>query len=128
MLIRIEASSAVPVYRQIVDQIRYQIANGSLSQGDRLPSVRDLARQLPVNQNTVLKAYDLLARDGLVSRKQGDGTFVEDAPPALKKSERLRQVAGTLAQAAAQAAHFEISRAELHELLDGEIERLKRQT
>ena len=128
MLIRIEASSAVPVYRQIVDQIRYQIASGSLGAGDRLPSVRDLARQLPVNQNTVLKAYDLLARDGLVSRKQGDGTFVEDSPPALKKSERLRQVAGILAQAAAQAVHFEINRAELHELLDGEIERLKRQT
>jgi GntR family transcriptional regulator len=126
MLMRIEPSSAVPVYRQIMDQIRYQVANGTLRPGDRLPSVRDLARQLPVNQNTVLKAYDLLARDGLLNRKQGDGTFVEEAPPALKKSERLRQVGSILAQAAAQAVHFEISPAELHELLDLEIERLKR--
>jgi GntR family transcriptional regulator len=121
MFIRIEPSSAVPVYRQIMDQVTYQIASGVLRPGDRLPSVRDLARQLPVNQNTVLKAYDLLARDGLVSRRQGDGTFVEDAPSALKKSERVRQVAAILAQAAAQAVHFEINASELHDLLDREL-------
>jgi GntR family transcriptional regulator len=121
MFIRIEASSAVPVYRQIIDQVKYQIASGVLRPGDRLPSVRELARQLPVNQNTVLKAYDLLARDGLISRRQGDGTFVEDSPPALKKSERVKQVSAILAQAAAQAVHFEIDAEELHELLDHEI-------
>jgi len=124
MFIRIENSSAVPVYRQIIDQVRYQIASGVLRPGDRLPSVRELARRLPANQNTVLKAYDLLARDGLLSRRQGDGTFVEDAPPALKKSHRLRQTSAILAQAAAQAVHFEIAPAELHRLLDHEIRAL----
>ena len=124
MFIRIEASSAVPVYRQIVDQVTYQIAGGVLRAGDRLPSVRDLARQLPANQNTVLKAYDLLERDGLISRRQGDGTFVQDAPPALKKSERLKRVSAILGQAAAQAVHFEISPEELHDLLDREIRSL----
>jgi GntR family transcriptional regulator len=121
MFIRIENSSAVPVYRQIMDQIRYQIANGALGTGDRLPSVRELARRLPVNQNTVLKAYDLLAAEGLLSRRQGDGTFVEDVPSTLKKSERVKQVSATLAQAAAQAVHFDISPEELHELLDRQI-------
>jgi GntR family transcriptional regulator len=124
MFIRIENSSAVPVYRQIMDQVRYQIAGGVLRPGDRLPSVRDLARQLPANQNTVLKAYDLLAREGLVERRQGDGTFVLDTPPTLKKSERLKQVAGTLAQAAAQSVHLEITPQELHDLLDREIRAL----
>ena len=124
MFIRIEPSSAVPVYRQIIDQIRYQIARGALQPGDRLPSVRELARQLPANQNTVLKAYDLLAGDGLLSRRRGDGTFVEEAPSALKKSERVRQISGILAQAAAQAVHFDIARDELHELLDRQIEKL----
>jgi GntR family transcriptional regulator len=124
MFIRLESSSAVPIYRQIVDQIGYQIANGTLQAGDRLPSVRELARRLPVNQNTVLKAYILLEGDGLISRRQGDGTFVADAPPATKKTERLKQVAGILGQAAAQAVHFEISRPELHQLLDEEIEKL----
>ena len=122
MFIRLESSSAVPVYRQIVDQIKYQIASGTLRPGDRLPSVRDLARQLPVNQNTVLKAYDLLAHEGLLARRQGDGTFVDDAPPTLKKSERLKQVSAILAQAAAQAVHFEVAPNELHTLLDREIQ------
>ncbi|MBN1341446.1 MAG: GntR family transcriptional regulator [Phycisphaerae bacterium] len=126
MFLRIESSSGVPVYRQIVDQIKYQIASGQLRAGDRLPSVRDLARQLPVNQNTVLKAYNILASEQLLSRKQGDGTFVQDAPPALKKSERVRQVSGILARAAAQAVHFEIEREELHELLDREIDAVRK--
>jgi GntR family transcriptional regulator len=121
MFIRLESSSAVPVYRQIIDQITYQIAGGTLRPGDRLPSVRDLARQLPVNQNTVLKAYDLLERDGLIDRRQGDGTFVQGVPPTLKKTERVRQISATLAQAAAQAVHFEITPEELHALLDREI-------
>jgi GntR family transcriptional regulator len=124
VFIRLESSSAVPIYRQIVDQIGYQIANGTLQGGDRLPSVRELARRLPVNQNTVLKAYILLEEDGLISRKQGDGTFVAASPPATKKAERLKQVSRILGQAAAQAVHFEISRPELHELLDEEIEKL----
>jgi GntR family transcriptional regulator len=124
MFIRLESSSAVPIYRQIVDQIGYQIANGTLKGGDRLPSVRELARRLPVNQNTVLKAYILLEEDGLISRKQGDGTFVANARPTTKRTERLKQVSGILGQAAAQAVHFEISRPELHQLLDEEIEKL----
>jgi GntR family transcriptional regulator len=124
MFIRLESSSAVPIYRQIVDQIGYQIANGTLRGGDRLPSVRELARRLPVNQNTVLKAYILLEEDGLISRKQGDGTFVADTPPVTKKAERLKQVSAILGQAAAQAVHFDIPRPELHQLLDEEIEKL----
>lgn len=126
MFLRIENSSAVPVYRQIVDQIKYQIASGALRPGDRLPSVRELARRLPVNQNTVLKAYDLLAGEGLLNRRQGDGTFVEDVPSALKKSERLKQLSAILAQAAAQAVHFEIGAEELHQLLDREIRTVSR--
>ncbi len=126
MFIRIEPSSAVPVYRQIIDQIRYQVASGALRAGDRLPSVRDLARQLPVNQNTVLKAYDLLSREGLLTRRQGDGTFVEDAPPALKKSERVKRLSTVLRQAAVQAVHFEIGPDELHELLDRQIDAVRK--
>ena len=127
MLIRIEPSSAVPVYRQIVDQVRYQIAGGILQPGDRMPSVRELAKQLPANQNTVLKAYDILSQDGLISRRQGDGTFVEDARTTIKKSQRVKQLSSLLAQAAAQAVHFQIDREELHQLLDREIDALGRE-
>ena len=82
MLIRIESSSAVPVYRQIIDQVKYQVASGVLRPGHRLPSVRQLARQLPANQNTVLKAYDLLAHAGVLNRRQGDGRLsMKRRPP-----------------------------------------------
>ena len=64
MFIRLQTNSPTPIYRQIIDQISYQIAAGTLKSGDRLPGIRTLAAQLPANQNTVLKAYDLLSRDG----------------------------------------------------------------
>ena len=124
MFIRLEPSSAVPIYRQIMDQIKYQIASGAMKAGDRLPSVRELAIQLPVNQKTVLKAYDLLAQEGLISRRKGDGTFVEETLSPLKKPERLRQVSALLAQVAAQAVHFDLAANELHTLLEQEITKL----
>ncbi len=78
MLIRIEASSGVPITRQIVDQIRTRCATGALKAGDRLPSVRELARQITVNQNTVLRAYERLTAEGVLEMRHGEGTFVAD--------------------------------------------------
>src|SRR5271169_6793154 len=78
MLIRIEASSGIPITRQIVDQIRTQCASGLLVAGDRLPSVRELARQITVNQNTVLRAYERLTAEGVLELRHGEGTFVAD--------------------------------------------------
>ena len=126
MFVRLQPSSPVPVYRQITDQISYQIAAGTLRPGDKLPSVRDLAKQLPANQNTVLKAYDLLARDGLLQRKQGNGTFVTATAPALKKSQRIKLIADALTGAATLAVHLDISRHEMHDLLDKQIDLLEK--
>ncbi len=78
MLIRIEASSGIPITRQIVDQIRTQCASGTLASGDRLPSVRELARQIAVNQNTILRAYERLTAEGILELRHGEGTFVTD--------------------------------------------------
>lgn len=64
--LRIEPSSGVPITRQIVDQIRTQCASGNLRPGDRLPSVRELARELAVNQNTILRVYERLTGEGLL--------------------------------------------------------------
>src|SRR3954469_25346958 len=78
MLIRIEASSGVPITRQIVDQVRARCASGTLKPGDRLPSVRELARQIAVNQNTILRAYERLTAEGVLELRHGEGTFVAD--------------------------------------------------
>ena len=84
MFIRIEPSSGVPIGRQIADQIRSQCAAGALQPGDRIPSVRQLARELAVNQNTILHVYERLTMEGLLERRHGAGTFVAHDIPAKK--------------------------------------------
>ncbi len=122
VFIRLNTASAVPIYRQILDQIRYQIASRRLQPGDRLPSVRSLARRLAANQNTILKVYDQLAADGLVERRQGDGSFVSESTPVLRRTERKKRLRDTLSQAAVQARLFEIPSEDVHDLLDREID------
>jgi GntR family transcriptional regulator len=121
MRLRLVASSGVPIYRQIVEQISDHIACGRLESGDRLPSVRELARALPVNQNTVIKAYELLERDGLITRRHGDGTFVAKGGSSLRAADRRSILGDILGQAALKARLFDISAAELHRLLDEQI-------
>lgn len=76
MLIRIEKGSSVPITRQLADQIRAQCLAGTLKPGDRLPSVRELARQIAVNVNTVFRVYERLAAERLIEMRHGDGTIV----------------------------------------------------
>jgi GntR family transcriptional regulator len=74
-------SSGVPIYRQIQDQIRLRIASGLLRPGEQLPTVRALAVELSVNPNTVIKAYNELEREKVLTTEQGTGTFVAPPPP-----------------------------------------------
>jgi len=78
MFIRIDSSSGVPIWQQIVSQGIRQIVSGSILAGDRLPTVRELAGDLRINPNTVAKAYQELERSGYVETRRGLGTFVSD--------------------------------------------------
>ncbi len=75
-MIRIDRSSPIPVYKQIIYQIKKDILLGRLKDGDKLPTVRDLAEKLNVNVNTVLKAYERLVVEGILDSIQGKGYFV----------------------------------------------------
>jgi len=97
MYIRIEKGAAAPLSRQIAEQIRAQCLSGVLKEGDCLPSVRQLARELAVNVNTVLRVYERLAADGWIVMRHGEGTFV--LPPSPRPS-----TAGELKQEQAQLA------------------------
>jgi GntR family transcriptional regulator len=124
MFLRLEPSSGVPITRQIADQIRNHCASGTILPGERLPSVRQLAQQLAVNQNTILRVYERLTAEGLLERRHGDGTFIaERLPPGRLKVQRelLRQEAERLAR---RAADLGISPAETRELLDAALARL----
>jgi GntR family transcriptional regulator len=96
-------ASGVPVYRQIIDQILGGIASGTLSPGDQLPTVRQLAVDLAVNPNTVVRAYRELEIRGVLSTQQGVGTFITTLPVKPGDAERQRQldqlVGATMARA-----------------------------
>jgi GntR family transcriptional regulator len=102
--------STVPIYRQIVDQVRAAIARGDLPAGDALPSVRALAEELVVNVNTVAKAYGELVRHGDVISELGRGVFVAEAPPHLPELEQRRRLAPAVERLVAEAIHLGVDR------------------
>jgi GntR family transcriptional regulator len=89
MQITLDFRSGVPIYVQIMDQIKHLVASGTLRPDDQLPTVRQMASDLRVNFNTVARAYRLLDEAGIISTQQGRGTYIL-APPSEQASERLR--------------------------------------
>lgn len=100
---RLDLASGIPVYRQIMDQVRGGIASGSLAAGDQLPTVRQLSVDLAVNPNTVLRAYRELELGGLLETHQGTGTFISQKKPKKDDVERERQLAQIVADFVARA-------------------------
>jgi GntR family transcriptional regulator len=117
MFLRIEKGSAVPISRQIAQQIGTLCAAGSLAPGDRLPSVRELARDLGVNQNTILRVYERLCGDGLLEMRQGQGTFVALAAKANASPGQRKRLIEELRQLARQGIALGLSTEEFHELV-----------
>ena len=126
MFLRIEPSSAVPIYCQLAEQIKEQIAAGLLKPGQQVSSVRQLAADLAVNQNTILKVYSELVREGVLTMERGSGTFVCDQV-AGKAEENRRQIVGdALARAVEKAVSLNVPIEQLHELLDKEYRKQRR--
>jgi GntR family transcriptional regulator len=99
----LDLHTGVPVYRQIVDQVRGAIAAGSLIAGDQLPTVRQLAVDLEINPNTVVRAYRELEYGGLLETHQGTGTFISDQKIARPADERQKQLDQIVSDAIARA-------------------------
>ena len=92
MDITINVTDGVPIYRQIVNQVKYLVASGLLRPGEELPPIRTLALQLKVTPNTIVKAYGDLEMQGVIHKRQGSGTFVSEARPQLALRERRRVI------------------------------------
>ena len=124
---RLDLRSGVPVYRQLMDQVRAGMASGILAAGDQLPTVRQLAVDLAINPNTVLRAYRELELGGLLETQQGTGTFITETKPRRDDVERQRQldqlVGEFLARAGAAGFTVEELMKELRELVHDQAPR-----
>jgi GntR family transcriptional regulator len=120
---KLDLTSGVPVYRQIIDQVMGGIALGTLATGDQLPTVRQLAVDLSVNPNTVVRAYRELEIRGILETQQGTGTFIARQRTKAGEEERRRQLAQMTSEFLARAgeAGFGIQDviAQLRELQNG---------
>jgi GntR family transcriptional regulator len=123
MIARIDFQSGVPVYLQIVQQVKAAAATGLIRPGDPLPSVRAMAEDLRINRNTVARAYAELESESVIETRQGSGCFLKDGGASpLRKSVRSSRLAEALDAVIIQAHHLQISDTELQSLL---IERLE---
>jgi GntR family transcriptional regulator len=111
----IDLHSGMPVYRQLIDQVRSGIASGSLTAGDQLPTVRQLAVDLAINPNTVMRAYRELELGGLLETHQGTGTFISNKKLQKNSAERERQLGQMAGEFAARAGAAGFS---LEDLID----------
>ena len=96
MKIIINHSSMVPIYEQIMEQIKAQVISGELKEGDLLPSVRAMAKELKISALTVKKAYDNLEEEGMTRTVHGKGTYVTASNKELMLEERRREVAAVM--------------------------------
>jgi GntR family transcriptional regulator len=99
----LDLHSGVPVYRQIIDQIVGGVATGSLAGGDQLPTVRQLAVDLSINPNTVIRAYRELEIRGLLETQQGTGTFISHQKVQRDSAERQRRLNQLIGEFVARA-------------------------
>jgi GntR family transcriptional regulator len=113
----LDLRSGVPVYRQLIDQVRAGIASSALQAGDQLPTVRQLAVDLAINPNTVLRAYRELELGGLLETQQGTGTFITQKKVKQDEAERERQLSQLVGEFLARAGAAGFTAEELLEQL-----------
>lgn len=106
MNIRVDPQSSEPVFEQIAFAVKRAVARGEGAAGDKLPSVRELARELAINPNTVVRAYELLERDGVIVRRQGAGCFLTGQGSDLASPQRERQLRDAIRRLVIDAFHL----------------------
>ena len=108
MQIRIDNASDRPVYQQIIDQVKRDIALGRIIKNEKLPTVRQLAGQIAINPNTIAKAYRQLEQQGIIVTKAGAGAFVANLDSNLSRSVRKKVLSDELERIAVDAYHMQI--------------------
>jgi GntR family transcriptional regulator len=118
MFVRVKRGSSVPISSQILEQVQAQILAGRLASGTQLPSVRQLANELGVNANTIVRVYERLSAEGLVEMRHGEGTFVLAKPSVARLERQKITFQEELLQLVRQAGMLGFTRIELRKLVD----------
>src|SRR3974390_2426609 len=116
MQLRISTTDGMPIYLQIVNQVKHLIASRRLSPGDEIPAIRTLANDLLINPNTVARAYLELEREGLVFKRHGSGTFVSEGGSPLARKGRLKLLTQRIGAFLSHAKHLGVSLEDLIKL------------
>ena len=114
MLFQIDNSSPRPVYQQIIDQVKRDIALGRLIKDEKLPTVRQLAAQLAINPNTIGKAYRQLEHEGIIVTRPGAGAFVASLNSNLSDSVKERILRDDIERLVVEAVHMQVDKRQLH--------------
>ena len=121
LILQLNFKSGMPIYLQLVDQIKAAAASGALRPGEALPSIRPLAEELRVNRNTIAKAYSELESQGVIETLPGRGCFLNENHSALRKEVRRKLLIEEIDQAIVQAHHLQVPRHEFLELIHERI-------
>jgi GntR family transcriptional regulator len=124
MILQINFKSGMPIYLQIVDQVKAAASSGELRPGEALPSIRPLAEELRVNRNTVAKAYTELESQGVIETLPGRGCFLKENHSGLRKEVRRKLLIEEIDQVIVQAHHLQVPRGEFLELIHERFEAL----
>lgn len=124
MYLRLDYQSGEAIYRQIVEQIKYGVASGELKPMERLPSIREMAKQLKINPRTVVKAYEELQSGGLVVRRQGQGVFITDNQGALPARVRHKAIEELAKRMLAEASRMGASRQEMQAIFNEVLKKM----
>ena len=118
MQIHISTADGVPIYQQIVNQIKYLVSSGRLTAGEELPPIRSLAEKLVINPNTVARAYRELETAGIVEKRRTAGTYVSDQGSPLARRERLKILTERIDALLAEARQMDIGFEEVIKLAE----------
>ncbi len=126
MMFRTNPALGVPIYLQLMEQIRHAVETGALRAGDQLPGIRPLAEQLVINPNTVAKAYRELEHEGLVELRHGAGAFVTAAAAPKKVADTLRAGQGVVADVVKELRAKGVGDEEIRRMFEAELAELRK--
>ncbi len=126
MHIRLNPQSGVPIYLQLMEQIKHGIESGALQPGDQLPAIRKLAETVVMNANTVAKAYRELEHEGYIEVRHGAGAFIANKLNSREVQNRMEQARPLIEQAVSQATRLGLNEEEIRRLVEAELLKIPR--